>query len=100
MCRKALAALLIFSWMILSVVDLVEDLDAPDPTHFDDPDDGPIPSNPFAGLLTRNIVESAAHQGIRYANLLDGFTGGITIYKPHLAQTTSKLYKVFRVYII
>lgn len=100
MFRKGLAALLISSWIILSVVDLVEDLELPDRTEFGDATDAPVPSNPFEGLLTRNIVESAAHEGIHCANLLGEFIVGITVHKPHLTQTISKLYKIFRVFII
>jgi hypothetical protein len=86
--------------MILSVVDLVEDLELPERTEFDDPAEPEVPSNPFEGLLTRNIVESAAQQGIRSGNLLGTFIAEITIHKPHHTQTISKLYKVFRVFII
>ena len=100
MFRKALAVLLISSWMILSVVDLVEDLELPDRTEFGDTTDAPVASNPFEGLLTRNIVESAVHQGSHSANLLGEFIGGTTVHKPHLTQTISKLYKIFRVFII
>jgi hypothetical protein len=86
--------------MVLSGADLVEDLDLPERIEFDDPAESEIPSNPFAGLLTRNIVESAAHEGIRSANLLGAFIAEITIHKPHLTLTIAKLYKVFRVFII
>jgi hypothetical protein len=100
MCQKAVAAILICTWLILSGADLLEDLDLPDRTEFDDPAESEIPSNPFAGLLTRNIVESAAHEGIRFANLLGAVIAEIIVHKPHPTQSIAKLYKVFHVFII
>jgi hypothetical protein len=100
MCRKALTTFLIFFWIVLAGADLLEDLDLPNQTAFDDPAESDVPSNPFTGLHTRNIVESAAHEGIRSAGLLGEFVAEITIHQPRLTQTISKLYKVFRVFII
>jgi hypothetical protein len=86
--------------MVLASADLLEDLDLPNQTEFDDPAESEIPTNPFTGLLTRNIVESAAHEGVRSANLLGEFIAEITLHKPHLTRTTAKFYKIFHVFII
>ena len=100
MCRKSLASLLIFSWIILCGVDLVAGFDLSDSTQLHDPSDAHVPSKPFAVLLGSDIDESADHRGIRYENPVDQFTAATNSYAPDVPQKFSKLYKVLRVFII
>jgi hypothetical protein len=100
MLQKALAGLLIFSWIVLSGFDVLEDLDLPDQVEIRDSNEAPLPGNGSAGLLARNIVETATHAGIRCSNLLEQFTAPTTIYTPHSSQRVSKLHKVHHVFII
>ncbi len=100
MLRKTLSALLVFSWMILSGLDVVEDLDLPDPIQLKDSTEPPLPVSASAGLLASNIVETATHAGIRCCNPLEQFTHPITTYTPHSSQRVSKLHKVHHVFLI
>ena len=100
MLRKPISVLLVFSWIVLSGFDVLEDLDLPDQIRFEDSTQVPSPGNGSAGLLARNIVETATHAGIRYSNSLEQYTAPITIYIPHSSQRVSKLHKVHHVFII
>lgn len=94
------SGLLVFSWMILSSLDVVEDLELPDPIQFEDSTEAPLPSSASAGLLARNIVETATYAGVRCSNRLEQFTRSVTTYTPHSSQRVSKLHKVHQVLII
>jgi hypothetical protein len=98
MPKRFIAILLVFSWIILSGYDLVEDLDLPDQIEFQSSTDDPIPVH-STGLLTRNIVESADHTAGRCQNLVQ-FATRKTTYNPHQSLKTSKLHKVHRVFLI
>ena len=100
MLRKAMAILLVFSWITLSGFDVVEDLDLPDQIEFQSSTDSPITGNGSAGILASNIVESADHTQSRRPNLLAQFAASITLYTPHLSHKVSKLHKVHRVFLI
>jgi hypothetical protein len=100
MLRKALSALLVLSWMVLSGLDVVEDLDLPDPIQFQDSTEAPLPGTASAGLLARNIVETATPAGIRCFNSLGQFTDSITSYTPASSRRASKLHKVHHVFRI
>jgi hypothetical protein len=100
MLRKTLSALLVFSWIILSGLDVVEDLDLPDPIQLQDSTEAPLRGSPSAGLLARNIIETATHAGIRCSNSLEQFSHPVTTYTPHYSQRVSKLHKVHHVFII
>ena len=71
MLRKRLALLLALSWVILSGYDVIEDLDLPDRIEIHNPADALSGGAGSAGLLARNIVESADRPHLRYANLLE-----------------------------
>jgi len=100
MFRKVLGLLLVFSWISLSGFDVTEDLDFPDQIEFQSSTDLPTASNGPAGILARNIVESADHTASRGPHLLEQFATRKTTYTPHHSQKTSKLHKVHRVFLI
>jgi hypothetical protein len=99
MLRRFVALLLVFSWIILSGYDVVEDLDLPDQIEVQSSSDDPIAvgSN---GVLARNIVESANHTPYRCHCLLEQFATQKASYPPHYSHKTSKLHKVHRVFLI
>ena len=99
MLRRFVALLLVFSWIILSGYDVVEDLDLPDQIEVQSSSDDPIAvgSN---GVLARNIVESADHTPYRCQCLLEQFATRKATYTPHYSHKTSKLHKVHRVFLI
>jgi hypothetical protein len=99
MLRRFVALLLVFSWIILSGYDVVEDLDLPDQIEVQSSSDNPIAvgSN---GVLARNIVESADHKPYRCHCLFEQFATQKASYPPHYSQKTSKLHKVHRVFLI
>jgi len=99
MLKRFVALLLVFSWIILSGYDVVEDLDLPDQTEFQSSIDDPI-VGASTGILARNIIESADYTPSRCPNLLEQFGVLKTTYVPHHSQKTSKLYKVHRVFLI
>ena len=100
MLRRFIALLLVFSWISLSGFDVTEDLDFPDQIEFQSSTELPVTSNGPAGLLARNIVESADHTPSRCPRLLEQFAIRKTTYTPHHSQKSSKLHKVHRVFLI
>jgi hypothetical protein len=99
MLRRFVAFLLVFSWIILSGYDVVEDLHLPDQIEFLSSTNGPIAVH-SNGLLTRNIVESADHTPYRCHCLLEQFATQKATYPPHYSHKTSKLHKIHRVFLI
>ena len=99
MLKRSLLLLLVFSWIILSGYDVVEDLDLPDQIEFQNSTDEPIAVG-FNGLLARNIVESADHTPNRCPNLLEQYARLEITYTLHHSRKTSKLHKLHRVYLI
>jgi hypothetical protein len=99
MLRRTLAIALVLSWIILSGYDVTEDLDLPAQTALQESTESASGTG-FAGLLARNIVESAAHEGVRCSSLLEQRTAPRMVEKPQLAQKISRLHKVNRVFII
>jgi hypothetical protein len=100
MLRRFVALFLVFSWIILSGFDVVEDLDLPDQIEFQSSSDDAIAVNFPHGLLAGNIDESADHTPSRRPNLLEQFaTRKVTDTLPH-SHKTSKLHKVHCVFLI
>jgi hypothetical protein len=89
MCRRLLAALLIFGWVSLSGFDVVEDLD----------DAGPG-SKRAMGSLANNSIESASRT--KPANLAPVDFGVIIFRIAPLTEFRkhSQLHKLFRVFLI
>jgi hypothetical protein len=100
MLRKWLALLLLFSWVIFSGFDIVEDLDLPDPLELHNSADAPSRGTGSAGLLARNIVELADRTHMRCSNLLEYSFEWTAIYTPSVSYGVSKLHKVHQVLLI
>jgi hypothetical protein len=102
MSRKPLAALLILSWVILSGLDLLEDLEFDTgPSAYSGATNKSLP--PYFKhrvSLANNIIESAHSEPPSYLSLL-----GLTASYPrcHLVSSfhkVSELYKLHRVFLI
>ncbi|HUC99340.1 MAG TPA: hypothetical protein VMR88_12720 [Candidatus Polarisedimenticolaceae bacterium] len=100
MLRKRLALLLALSWVILSGYDVIEDLDLPDRIEIHNPADALSGGAGSAGLLARNIVESADRPHLRYANLLEHYLEFAASSIRTLSQRVFKLHKVNQVFLI
>jgi hypothetical protein len=100
MLRKRLALLLALSWVILSGYDVIEDLDLPDRIEIHNPADALSRGAGSAGLLARNIVESADRPHLRYANLLEHYLEFAASSIRTLSQRVFKLHKVNQVFLI
>ena len=100
MLRKRLALLLALSWVILSGYDVIEDLDLPDRIAFHSSTDALSRGARSAGLLARNIVESADRPHLRCASLAEHYLEFTASYTPSLSQKVFKLHKVNQVFLI
>jgi hypothetical protein len=100
MPRKPLALVLALSWVILSGYDVIEDLDLPDRIELHTPTDGLSRGPGSAGLLARNMVESADLPYLRCASLAEHYLEVTASYIPSLSQRVIKLHKVNRVFLI
>ena len=100
MLRKRLALLLALSWVILSGYDVIEDLDLPDRIALHTPSDALSRGAGSAGLLARNIVESADRPHLRCASLAEHYLEFTASYPPSFSQKVFKLHKVNQVFLI
>ena len=100
MLVKRLALLLAFSWVILSGYDVIEDLDLPDRIALHSSSDALSRGAGPAGLLTRNIVESADRPHLRCASLPEHHLEFTASYAPSVIQRVFKLHKVNQVFLI
>jgi hypothetical protein len=102
MCRRLLAALLIFGWVSLSGFDVVEDLDEiPGQIQISTaPDDAGPGSKRAMGSLANNSIESASRT--KPANLAPVDFGVIIFRIAPLTEFRkhSQLHKLFRVFLI
>jgi hypothetical protein len=100
MARKLLPLLLIFFWIGLSGVDILEDLDVPDQVELYNSTANPLLDHGQTARLTHNIVESAGHSKIRFTCLLEQAAGEVLTGSPSWSQKTAKLHKLHHVYLI
>jgi hypothetical protein len=100
MLRKRLGLLLALSWVILSGYDVIEDLDLPDPIELHNSADALSRGVGSAGLLARNIVESAARPHLRCASLPEHYLEFTASYTPSLSHKVFKLHKINQVFLI
>ena len=100
MLRKRLALLLALSWVILSGYDVIEDLDLPDRIALHSSSDALSRGAGAAGLLARNMVESADRPYLRCATLLEHHLEFAASYTPRVTQRVFKLHKVNQVFLI
>lgn len=100
MPRKVLGLLLIVSWVILSGLDLVEDLGLPSPVEVHALPASSLPNAALHLNALNNIVESADHRQFSYACLFDLETvdlsvGGVVVFKK-----VFRLHKLHRIFLI
>lgn len=98
MLRKRLALLLALSWVILSGYDVIEDLDLPDQIELHNPTDALSRGTGSAGLLARNIVESADRPYQRCTSLPEHYfelTASYTPASPTESSNFTKYTKCF-----
>ena len=100
MLRKRLALLLVLSWVILSGYDVVEDLDLPDGIELHNPTDALSRGPGSAGLLARNIIESADRPHLHCVSLSEHYLEFTASFTPNLSQKVFKLHKVNQVFLI
>jgi hypothetical protein len=100
MLRKRLALLLVVLWVILSGYDVTEDLNLPDRVALHHTTDALSFGAGSAGLLARNIVESADRPRLRYASSPEHYLEFTASYAPSLSQRVFKLHKVNQVFLI
>ena len=100
MLRKRLALLLALCWVILSGYDVIEDLDLPDRIELHNSSDALSRGPGSAGLLARNIVESADRPYLRCASSAEHYLEVTASYIPSLSQRVFKLHKVNQVFLI
>jgi len=100
MLPKRLALLLVFSWVILSGFDVIEDLDLPDQIELHNSSDALSRGPGSAALVARNVVESAVRACMR-CWILPGHSFELTaIYIPSLSHRIFKLHKIHQVFLI
>lgn len=102
MLRKSLAILLLFSWVILSGIDLLEDLefDSEATAYSQGPLDQSLPYLKHRANLANNIVESADHTQVFYPALLRLTAAQSPIHPVLSFQRVSQLHKLHRVFLI
>jgi hypothetical protein len=102
MLRKSLAILLLFFWVILSAIDLLEDLefDSEASAYNNSPTDDSPPNSTHRAPLANNIVESADHAQLFYPALLRLTAAQSPIHPVLSFQKVSQLHKLHRVFLI
>jgi hypothetical protein len=100
MLKRALAVLLVPLWVILSGVDVLEDLDLPSGIEVHSSTDVPLPGSGQIGRLANNIVESADHSRPRCSSFLEQSSVQLSLEAPTVFQKSSKLHKLHRVFLI
>lgn len=100
MLQKALAVLLVFSWVILSGFDLLEDLDLPTQAGIQSPSGGSPPNSGPGVDLVNNILESGDRMRLSYARLFELPAVELPIDAPTFCKKASKIHKLHRVFLI
>jgi len=100
MLRKVLACLLIVSWVILSGLDLLEDLDLPIEVAVHSPLEGPLPNLGPGVDLVNNILESGDRTKLCHSELFKLaaiYLSGDAVLS---FKKVFRLHKLHRVYLI
>ncbi|MPZ76566.1 MAG: hypothetical protein GEU77_08575 [Deltaproteobacteria bacterium] len=100
MPRKFLALLLILSWICLSGIDVLEDLDLAGPVELYNSAENPFVTHGQTGRPTHNIVESAGHSRFRCSSFLARAAALLLPCSPTLSQKTYKLHKLHHVFLL
>jgi hypothetical protein len=100
MLRKALAMLLILSWVVLSGFDLLEDLELPSLVSVQSPIDDALPNIGQRVKTVNNLLESGdrtrpVSSGLRELPIVDS-----SIDAPGVPEKVSKIHKLHRIFLI
>lgn len=100
MLRKTLAVLLIVSWVILSGLDLLEDLDFPIQIGVHSPLEDSVPNVGWGVNLVNNLVESGDRPRPSYAGLFERPAVDLPVDAPTVSKKVSKIHKLHCVFLI
>lgn len=100
MLRKVLASLLVFSWVILSGYDLIEDFHLPTPLEVHAVPDASRHNTAPALNALNNIIESADHREASCACLFDLETVDLSVGTATVFTKVFRLHKLHHVYLI
>jgi hypothetical protein len=100
MLRKALAVLLVFSWVILSGFDLLEDFDLPIQIGVHQPLGNSPPSGGPGVDLVNNLLESGDRTRFSYVGLLALSVVDSSVDRSTVSKKVSKIHKLHRVFLI
>jgi hypothetical protein len=94
MHRRGLAALLILSWLFISAIDLLEDLQLHSPVQ------SFVRANARPGTLVNDIVESADHSWDSSSDLVQQCALDLATPAPALSHISFSIHKRYRVFLI
>jgi hypothetical protein len=100
MFRKSLAILLVFSWIVLSGLDLLEDFDVQLDAGVHSPLEGPLPNGGSGINVVNNIVEFADRPQPFHAGLFGLLAVHLSVGTDLSFKKTSRLHKLHRVFLI
>ena len=101
MFRKLLAAVLVFSWVVLSGIDLLEDLQLEsDHSAYSQSADSLLPTWMLHASLTNNIVESAIDTDAFTTPILRLNLSQSSIHPVSSSHRVLDLHKLLRVFLI
>jgi hypothetical protein len=100
MFRKSLAVLLVFSWVMLSGLDLLEDFDVQLDAGVQSPLGGPLTNGASGINIVNNIVEFADCIQPFHAGLFDSLALHLSVDRALSFKKTSRLHKLHRVFLI
>jgi hypothetical protein len=95
MRRRGFAVVLILSWVFLSAIDVLEDLQPHSPGESLVAGNTRQPNS-----LANNIVESADHSRVRPSKLLQKCALDLSICSPTISQKNLRIHKRHRVLLI
>lgn len=99
MLRKALAVLLILSWVILSGFDLLEDLDLPIQAGIDGPLQDSGPKGPGVDLVN-NLLESGDRARFSHGGLFALPVVDLPVEATTVSKKVFKIHKLNHVFLI
>lgn len=100
MLRKALAVLLVFSWVILSGFDLLEDFDFPVQVGVHSPVEGSLPNVAPGVNSVNNLLESGDRPRLSYAGLFEVPIVHLSVGGPLVSKRIVKIHKFHRIFLI
>jgi hypothetical protein len=99
MVRRTLAAFLVLSWVVLSGIDVLEDLDLPFNIEFEIPAQTPGPAAKRNGLA-HNMTEFAHTARTIHVGIFRLFTVEAAGHSSDTSGKPAKLYKSHQVFLI